>query len=276
MTENSYTLLWYLTAMGRNAFVVWALRYLLMALPSFALGYLLFRRALLPRRLDSRTPSARQLLRELGLSLSSSVVFAGIEVGVVSLSLAGVMRLRILEPAPGALTIVLSVLVLVALHDAYFYWSHRFLHWGPMFRTIHHAHHRSTHPTPLAAFAFHPVEAAIQYAFVPLVALVAPLHVVTLLVFGMVMSALNVYGHGGIELSPRAFVHTGIGRYLLTPTHHGLHHSSIVYNYGFYSNVWDRMMGTNHPGYERVFDEVCERPEPAVVHDAQQEQHRGT
>ena len=43
------------------------------------------------------------------------------------------------------------------------------------------------------------------------------------------------------------------------------HHEKFWANYGLYFNVWDQLMGTNHKGYERRFEETTSRsrPEPA-------------
>ena len=37
---------------------------------------------------------------------------------------------------------VLTVVALDYLHDAWFYWTHRLLHWKPLYRHVHHLHHR--------------------------------------------------------------------------------------------------------------------------------------
>ena len=40
------------------------------------------------------------------------------------------------------LYIVASVAALDVLHDAWFFWTHRLLHWRPLYRHIHYIHHR--------------------------------------------------------------------------------------------------------------------------------------
>ena len=67
-----------------------------------------------------------------------------------------------------------SIAVAVVLHDAYFYWTHRLLHWRPLYRVAHHVHHRSTSPTPWAAYAFHPLEALIQAGIYVLIVFAVP------------------------------------------------------------------------------------------------------
>lgn len=242
-----------LLVMGQRALSVAFLRYLLMAAPAYLIGYVLLADRLASRRIQARPVTWMQIGRETGLSLSSSAVFAAIDVAVLLLSLVGVMRLRVYEPAPALPAFAAYVALLLVIHDAYFYWAHRFLHWGPAYRFAHEMHHRSVNPTPFAAFAFHPVEAAVQYGFVPLVALVLPIPVMPVFVFGLLMTAMNVYGHSGLELLPNTFLRLPFARFLLTATHHDLHHSSVHYNFGFYTNVWDRWMRTNHPGYEQEF-----------------------
>jgi lathosterol oxidase len=38
-----------------------------------------------------------------------------------------------------------------------------------------------------------------------------------------------------------------------------MHHQYFRGNYGLYFNIWDRMMGTNHPDYEKRFYAVTTR-----------------
>jgi sterol desaturase/sphingolipid hydroxylase (fatty acid hydroxylase superfamily) len=66
----------------------------------------------------------------------------------------------------------------------------------------------------------------------------------------------NVLGHCGYEIWPRWFLDSWAGRFLNTPTHHAMHHEKFRSNYGLYFNIWDRMMGTNHPDYARRFSQV--------------------
>jgi sterol desaturase/sphingolipid hydroxylase (fatty acid hydroxylase superfamily) len=68
--------------------------------------------------------------------------------------------------------------------------------------------------------------------------------------------AFNVFGHCGYEILPSWFLRTRAGAFLNTPTHHAMHHEKVGGNYGLYFNVWDRLLGTNHPDYQRRFEEV--------------------
>jgi sterol desaturase/sphingolipid hydroxylase (fatty acid hydroxylase superfamily) len=65
--------------------------------------------------------------------------------------------------------------------------------------------------------------------------------------------AFNVLGHCGYEIFPRCFMRTPLGWLLNSVTHHAQHHEKFRANYGLYFNIWDRLMGTNHPDYEAKF-----------------------
>lgn len=38
--------------------------------------------------------------------------------------------------------ILLTIVALDYLHDTWFYWTHRLLHWKPLYRHVHYLHHR--------------------------------------------------------------------------------------------------------------------------------------
>ena len=42
--------------------------------------------------------------------------------------------------------------------DFWFYWTHRALHWPPLYRTVHKIHHKYTSPCAVAAVYAHPLE----------------------------------------------------------------------------------------------------------------------
>ena len=66
----------------------------------------------------------------------------------------------------------LSIVLMIFLHDTYFYWMHRFMHHPKLFKYFHLIHHKSTNPSPWAAYAFHPLEAVIEASIIFLIVLV--------------------------------------------------------------------------------------------------------
>jgi len=148
------------------------------------------------------------------------------------------------------------------LHDAYFYWTHRVLHHRWLFK-VHSVHHRSRNPSPWAAYAFHPIEALIQAAFLPLALALLPAHVTVLFIVMVHMMLRNALGHSGVEIYPQGAVRRWPWSWLTSTTHHHLHHQRLEANFGLYFVWWDRWLGTQYMDYEEVFDSVTQDEEVA-------------
>jgi sterol desaturase/sphingolipid hydroxylase (fatty acid hydroxylase superfamily) len=145
----------------------------------------------------------------------------------------------------GWLYLPVSVLLYLALHDAYFYWTHRAMHHPALYKATHHTHHVSKQPTPWASFAFSPWEALISAWFVPALAFVLPIHIGAFALMLTVATAQAVFNHSGWEVFPRRFLDGPVGRHLITARHHNLHHTRFARNYGLYFRWWDRLCGTD-------------------------------
>lgn len=204
------------------------------------------------RRIQPRRASAADLRREVGYSLATVLLFSLVGLSVFLGSRTGLFRITG-GPVPGAARLFLEFGAMVLLHDAYFYWLHRFMHRPRLFRRVHSLHHKSKTPTPWAAYAFAPTEALLEAAILPLLVLVLPVHEVTVLLFVTHMILRNVIGHAGVELFPCWWLHAPLLRHVTTTTHHDLHHSHGNCNFGLYFTWWDRWMGTEHPDYEARF-----------------------
>ncbi len=213
----------------------------------------LFAGPLAGRRIQQRLATRQDMRREIGYSLVTVLLFSVVGFSVYAGSQVGVFRIYGGE-LPGIGWLLLEFTVFVLLHDAYFYWLHRAMHTRWLFRAAHRLHHQSRTPTPWAAYAFAPLEALLEAAIMPLVALLMPVHEITAFLFVTHMIARNVVGHAGFELFPAWWLRAPLLRYVTTTTHHDLHHSSGRYNYGLYFTWWDRWMGTEHPEYVRRFD----------------------
>jgi sterol desaturase/sphingolipid hydroxylase (fatty acid hydroxylase superfamily) len=157
-----------------------------------------------------------------------------------------------------------SLVLMILLHDAYFYWTHRTMHHKSLFRVFHRVHHLSHNPSPWAAFSFHPLEAVVEAGIILLIVLLIPHHKSAIPVFLLFMTTMNVLGHLGYELYPKGFSRHPVGRWLTTSTHHNMHHHRGKGNFGLYFNWWDRWCGTLHPEYDEVYDEVTHRVRPSA------------
>ncbi|MCB0404502.1 MAG: sterol desaturase family protein [Bdellovibrionales bacterium] len=151
---------------------------------------------------------------------------------------------------------LLAIPLVFILHDFYFYWTHRLLHTKWLFKKVHLIHHNSTNPTPLTSLAFHPIEAIIQGAFLPLVVMLIPLHVSVVIILVAGSYIYNVIGHLGYEFYPKGFPEHPFWGLFLTATHHSHHHKSTNFNFGLYFTFWDRLMDTTIPNYFGIFDAI--------------------
>jgi lathosterol oxidase len=138
-----------------------------------------------------------------------------------------------------------SVLVYLLLHDAWFYWTHRWMHRPRLFRAAHAVHHASRPPTAWAAMSFHPLEALTGAVVIPVLVLLIPIHFAALFVVLAVMTLMGVTNHMGWELFPRRLVEGKAGAWLITASHHQRHHQQYGSNYGLYFRFWDRFCGTD-------------------------------
>jgi sterol desaturase/sphingolipid hydroxylase (fatty acid hydroxylase superfamily) len=138
-----------------------------------------------------------------------------------------------------------SVLAYLLLHDAWFYWTHRWMHRPALFRVAHKVHHDSRPPTAWAAMSFHPIEAVTGAIVIPALVFLVPIHAGALLVVLAVMTVMGVTNHMGWELFPRSLVRGRAGAWLITASHHQRHHQSYGCNYGLYFRFWDRLCGTD-------------------------------
>lgn len=215
--------------------------------------YVVFRKALGGRKVVPRAPTRGQIGLETARSLRSIAVFGLVSTLVVFAALGGHTRLYGRVEKYGWPWFFASIALAVVVHDAYFYWTHRLMHHPRLFRRLHRTHHKSVNPTPWAAYSFGVGEAFVQGAVGPLLVFTIPMHGLAFLVFMTIQITFNVFGHCGYEIWPRWFLGSWAGRLLNTPTHHALHHEKVRGNYGLYFNVWDRLMGTNHPDYEVRF-----------------------
>jgi Delta7-sterol 5-desaturase len=225
------------------------LRYLIAAGAVWLLVCVMLRRSLRPRRILSAEHKSGQIKREFIYSLSTVLIFAASGIMLWLLAAAGCVRIYDNVAQYGRAWWWVSLALIVVAHDAYFYWTHRLLHHRGWFRRVHATHHVSTHPTPWAAYSFHPVEALIQAMFLPLFVAVVPRHGAVIVVFLIHMIVRNAVGHSGYELWPWHATRRGWLRWITPVTHHHFHHARNRGNFGLYFTWWDRWCGTEDGEY---------------------------
>lgn len=227
------------------------------------LGYLIFyvyrNKKYWPAKIQLRHPPKSQLIREISYSVISILIFGGVITLTVMADEHGLTTSYQHIADRGIPYFIFSVVLMIFMHDTYYYWTHRLMHWKPLFRLAHCIHHLSTDPTPFSSYSFHPIDAIVQTLIIPIIVFTIPYHPYALITLGFYSIFLNVAGHLGFDFLPRGFATHKIYKWLNTATHHDMHHRLVKCNYGLYFNIWDRILKTNHPHYEENFDKITAR-----------------
>ena len=187
-----------------------------------------------------------QIRSEIFWSLVSAVIY-GIPAGIVAWGWQqrGWTKIYSSVDAYPLWWLPASVLLYLLLHDAWFYWTHRLMHVPWVFRRAHNVHHASHPPTAWAAMSFHPWETLTGAIVIPALVFLIPIHVGALLTVLTVMTVMGITNHIGWEMFPNALVQGPAGRWIITASHHQLHHQRNKCNYGLYFRFWDRLCGTD-------------------------------
>ena len=188
----------------------------------------------------------QQIGREIGWSLASAAIY-GIPAGIIAWGWQnhGWTRVYVSWDAYPLWYLPLAPLIYLFAHDSWFFWTHRLMHAPQLFRTMHAVHHASRPPTAWAAMSFHPYEAVTGAVVIPALVLLVPIHFAMLGLVLLVMTIMGVTNHMGWEMFPRWLVHSRLGGWLITASHHQRHHEEYRCNYGLYFRFWDRICRTD-------------------------------
>ena len=247
-----------------SAFQKISSRYFIVALIGFLLFYVIFRRKYFFLKIQLKFPKNADYLRELFYSLVTMLIFSLIVVVLNSPPIAEhTTRYQLLETY--GWPYYFSVFpILFIMHDLYFYIMHRIMHHPYLFKYIHLIHHKSTNPSPWAAYAFHPLEAIIEQGIVIIFYFTLPIHITHLAIFFLFSIIYNVYGHLGYELYPKGFNKSKIGKWINTSINHNQHHQYFKGNYGLYTLIWDRVFNTIRKDYDNQFESISNRKPESV------------
>jgi Delta7-sterol 5-desaturase len=233
-------------------------RYLFFAGLAYGIFYSWRKKKLIRFKIQKQFPKNGQVSTELKYSLLSACVFGVFAFFIFWLNSLGLTHMYRNIHQYGYGYIFLSWIMMIFFHDTYFYWTHRLMHHPRLFKTFHKVHHYSHNPTPWAAFAFHPMEALVEFAVLPIAVFIIPMHPLVILMWSIWMISWNVLGHLGFEIFPIAFIKHPFFKWFNTSTHHNLHHERSQGNYGLYFNIWDRWMNTNQKNYVQVYTALKE------------------
>jgi Sterol desaturase len=237
-----------------------AVKYFFISLPFFLVYYVFFRNQLSYKKIQAKFPKLKDYTRELGFSMLSVIIFSIPPLVILysdKIRPHATFYKHIDEH--GAIYFVLAFPLMLLMHDTYFYWAHRMMHQPWLFKMVHLVHHRSTNPSPWAAYAFHPFEAIVESMIFVVFLFTIPVHSIHLMCFFVFSLIYNVYGHLGFEIYPKDFNRHWFGKWMNTSVSHNLHHQYFKGNYGLYFTIWDRLMGTLRSDYDTSFQSLKQR-----------------
>ena len=218
------------------------------------------------RRIQERRPTKKGIRREIRLSLQTILVFSVMGTGLYQMykaDLTGIYWNTFKYPL---YYIPVSFVLCLVVHDTMFYWTHRLMHWRPIFKYTHAGHHKSVSPTPWAIFAFQPAEAVLQFLCLGLIIVFIPMKPIVLAAYLSFDSMINIAGHTGHEVVPSWMSKHWFFKRFNNVTHHDNHHTNMRCNFGAFFNVWDRWMGT-FVDHEPAEDSLVVAEQPGAPSD---------
>lgn len=243
-----------------ESFIVNIIEYTLFIAPFFVIFWWLFKKKFQAIRIQE-TPRAttHHFQHDLKHTLVTLLIFAVMDVTLLYLQSKGYTFLYNNIEQNGWVYLVISFVVVLFLHDAFFYWTHRAMHHPKLYSFFHRVHHESTDPSPLTSGSFHPSEAVVENALQFILPFVMPLHFSVILAWQLFDIINNVLGHLGYELYPKGWVKMPILKYKTASTHHNMHHQLFNGNYALYFTWWDKWMGTEFKDYESRHEQIFQR-----------------
>jgi len=220
------------------------LGYFLVAGFTFYLFNYFFKRRLAYLKIQKKYPTPKKIIVEIKYSIITLLIYAVSSWLIYESYELGWTQIYFDINDRSMLYWIFSLVLMIIIHDAYFYWSHRLMHQPKLFKIIHLTHHRSINPTPFASFSFHPLEAIISIGYIPIIIFLIPCHPMALFIFLTIMISINIFGHLGYELFSNRVMENRLGKWINASTYHNRHHKEVNYNFGLYFTFWDRIMKT--------------------------------
>lgn len=230
------------------------LRYLLMAGLFYYLVHIRYADRMQSRKISLRPRQSGQITKEISYSFIASLLFGVLGTVVLYSWQQGGTALYMDWRLYHWSWMIGSVVIVLLIHETYYYWLHRLMHHPSIYKWVHRTHHESLTTSAWTSFSFHPLESVLQALPVFILIYLLPLHPVSLIVVFLIMSVTSVINHLNHELYPMGSSQHWLGRWWIGATHHSLHHTQFNYNYGLYFTFWDHWMDTESPDFQKTFE----------------------
>jgi len=137
------------------------------------------------------------------------------------------------------LTSLVTLFVYLMFIETSSYWLHRYQHRmrGTILYRAHLQHHQNCKPTVLDAFDGHPIDNFVRMLPVHIFPFLITTNVYLYIFMYLLLITWNILIHDGIRLDFHNLIQD--------TQQHNWHHSHTSYNYGLFTTIWDRIMGTD-------------------------------
>ncbi len=206
------------------------------------------------RKISEALQKPGQSVKEIQWSAITSGIFTVSGVGLIWLFENDYTAIYTDFSEYGLWYIPLSIFIAMLIHEAYYYFLHRWMHRPTIFKKFHYVHHNSLVTSPWTAFSFHPIESVLQALIIPIILIFIPMHFAAILFLLTLMTITATINHLHIEIYPKGFTKNWFGKWWIGASHHSLHHSKYSFNYGLYFTFMDKWFGTESPDYMPLFE----------------------
>lgn len=188
-----------------------------------------------------KTTGARVTATELFLSFSTVFINSAITSAGWLLWKAGVIRLN---TAGAWWQIARDTLVLVLSMDLALYILHRIAHIPFFYKIAHYKHHEYKDVRVLTLFVMSPLEALGFGTLWVFTLCFFPFTIESVAIFLNLNLFFGITAHAGVALYPEWLKRAVASVGFTYPDFHRLHHENESANMGFYTRLWDILMGT--------------------------------
>lgn len=135
------------------------------------------------------------------------------------------------------------VIFLIAM-DLGMYVFHRLAHHPWIYPWLHARHHTHVSVNAISLFVLHPFEVLGFGALMLSVMMLVPLSGTAVLAYLTLNVLFGTLGHAGVEPFPEWWSRNVLLREIGSSSFHAGHHQHPASNFGFYTQIWDRLLGT--------------------------------
>lgn len=159
--------------------------------------------------------------------------------------------IRITHPA-GWRT-ALDVIIFLLTMDFGMYVSHRLAHHRWIYPWVHARHHTHESVNAISLLVLNPMEVLGFGSLMLAVMMLVPLSGASVLIYLLLNVLFGTLGHTGVEPFPDSWARQRVLREIGSSSFHAGHHRTPTTNFGFYTQIWDRLFATlerpNRPSF---------------------------